>query len=1016
MPLDLDSSFHLSPAQLTVESWPQEFAASGISIELARANAYWLDGTAAIAEFLGDTLARRQNVQSYVTTGNARLLQHYAFLEAGAWFADPALGTVPYAKPKTPRVDEGRNRSIKYETPPGAEAEPLAPHLGKAVFWRWGVRTWAEILARPNIPVLIAEGWKKALAAVEQGYPAICLRGVTQWHPKGERALWPLLAQFAQSGRTLLIAFDQDEKLNTRSNVSRQAQQLGNAIARRGGQPKFLLWPIALGKGLDDALVGLPWEKRADWLEQTVQQALSLKQYRRKATLIQAQALLASPSPAADRHTIGEYLPKLPDLVPGALHWLSATMNSGKTYRMGRDWVESWRRRGGVVLVLSPLNSLGQQTAQDWALPHIHDYFTDADSQQALAADISQAGGLVCCLNSIHRAKGLLPQKTPLLLIIDEAAQVFTDAVQGGTLKGDWAARWEDTIAMMRRAIQTGAIAIAEDGLDAATIDLVQHLSGSQQVIGIRHTKELEPWDCILYRGTPLSDYRRQLLAQIQTGKPLLYVTTSQQEARRLAHWAKENGIDHARIDSQTNENGTYTAFFENPDTWLKQRRPRLLILSPSAKTGLSIEGGVSVGEAYFDSVWGYFPALDADTWKQLLGRYRPAVPRHIWTPAYIAPSYDEGAKAWGITRNLEAEAAQYARCGAFEQTAQDSDDTCLRQYLAARGQRRWAQKIQGGEALATALVEAGHRVTRITEGITGDLATTALWRKLQEQLARQDSDYHAGLMVDPTHHTLKWATEALNGLDTTYEQRCLAAKVKLLAQFPGIDWNCAEIWYQAIFCPRYTDSKTSSNPGPLAKGAALWAEADYYRDLWVSDALEAERILKQRLRAAHLLPTQAAQALLAHLFKPYVEKLLAAGEIRPGGEVEQQMKVLALRYRDEISRRWRITISEEMPEETIANKIARKFGLLIARDRKATVEGKRRWICTLTANDLWTALVAARQWALGGTNLIEEPLNKFVPPIIENETNLLTQDEAVVSRKDKSPPGDPQSGAAQVT
>ena len=981
MSLALDTSF--SPAHHDcAKSWLHEFAASGISAELAQANAYWLDGTDAVAEFLGETLARRQHVQSYVTTGNARLLQHYAFLEAGAWFANPALGTVPYAKPKTPRVDDDRQRSIKYETPPGAEAEPLAPHLGKAVFWRWGVRTWAEILTRPDIPVLITEGWKKALAAVEQGYPAICLRGVTQWHPKGERHLWPLLAQLAQSGRTLLIAFDQDEKLNTRSNVSRQAQQLGNAIARQGGQPKFLVWPMALGKGLDDALVGLPWENRADWLEQTVQQALSLKQYRRKATLIQAQALLASPPPAADHHTTGEYLPKLPDLVPGALHWLSATMNSGKTYRMGRDWVASWRKGGGVVLVLSPLNALGQQTAKDWALPHIHDYFTDADSQQALAANISQAGGLVCCLNSIHRAKGLLPQNSPLLLIIDEAAQVLTDAVEGGTLKKDWAARWEDTIAMMRRASQTGAIAIAEDGLDAATIDLVQHLAGSQQVIGIRHTKELEPWDCTLYRGTPLSDYRRRLLAQIQTGKPLLYVTTSQQEARRLAHWSKEHGIDHERIDSQTNENGTYTAFFEHPDTWLRARRPRLLILSPSAKTGLSIEGGISVENAYFDSVWGYFPALDADTWKQLLGRYRPAVPRHIWTPAYIAPSYGEGAKAWGITRGLEAEAAQYARYGAFEQATQNSDDNRLRQYLAARGQRRWAQKIQGGEALATALTEAGHRVTRITEGITGDPATTTLWRKLQEQLARQDSDYHAGLTVDPTHHTLKWATEALNGLDTTYEQRCLAAKVKLLARFPGIDWNCSEIWYQAIFCPHHTDTKNTPHAGPLAKGAALWAEADHYRDLWATDAQEAERILKQRLRAAHLLPAQATQALLAHLFKPCVEQLLAAGEIRPGGEVERQMKTLALRYRDEIVRRWRITITEEMPEETIANKIARKFGLLIARDRKITVEGKRRWVCTLAADDLWTALVEARRWALRGTNQLDDPFNKSVPPL----------------------------------
>jgi len=60
------------------------------------------------------------------------------------------------------------------------------------------------------------------------------------------------------------------------------------------------------------------------------------------------------------------------------------------------------------------------------------------------------------------------------------------------------------------------------------------------------------------------------------------------------------------RIDSETNEQGKFKGFFETPDRWLETNQPNILILSPSAKSGVSIEGGVSVEDAYFDSIWGY--------------------------------------------------------------------------------------------------------------------------------------------------------------------------------------------------------------------------------------------------------------------------------------------------------------------------------------------------------------------------------------------------------------------------
>lgn len=1021
--------------------WLEEFFASAIDPELALANVVYLDGDAALEAFLEEVITQRQRVQSYLTTGNERLVQRYKFLEAGAWFA--TCTDSPYCKPSTPRPNpEKPGQTIKYETAPGMPASPLLPHLTVGVLrrvcavqgfefsalWRALCQKDLEspnpqfatfqspapaLPSRLDIPnelfwpvwqalggaVAITEGLKKALALMSLGIPTVGLRGVTQWRAaKGSLALHPQLEGLVSGARHVYIAFDQDEKTKTVAAVSTQAERLGAAIEALGGATRFMQWESRQGKGIDDALASLSSGQREAWLAQVMKQAETLKEWRRRATKARARSMLAQQPPVAQRDTTGEYLPPLPALSRGAVHWVAANMGSGKTYRMGRDWVRPWAQSGGIVVVLSPLNSLGQQTAQDWGLPHIHDYGTSSLDRQALEADISVNGGMVACVNSAHRVRDLIPNHRPLLLVIDEAAQTLTDAVQGGTLKRNWAARWEDLIVLMQRAADGGAIAIAEDGLDRATIDLVQTLSGTTvPAIGLRHTRESTPWPVTLNQATPLSEWRGQLLEQLRAGERILYVATSQREGRRLERVAQNEGIVVHRIDSETNEGGAYRQFFETPEVWLYATLPQLVILSPSGKTGLSIEGGISAKGAYFDSVWGYFPSLDTDTALQLLGRYRPPVPRYIWAPTYIQPEANEKPSPLAITHELETEAARYAQYGGFGQAPADPQDAAIKRYLAARGQRRWAQKVQAADALAARLMAAGHEVEVICDGVQNKAVKT-LWNTIKETLAREDAAYHAGLDIDPATHTLDWAHQVKRSTDSCREARCKAAKVLMMARFPGLDWNCPDLWYQAEFDPDHR----------LAPGVALWAEAAHYRALWETDAKEAEHILGQRLRAAHLLPQSGPRAMLAAVFSPWVEKLLVAGEVVPSGNVEQAMKALALRYQAELRRYWRLSITEEQSTTAIANKIARKFGLVLDRTRRVRVAGTTLWVYAITATDTWRALVAARNFALSqrGTNSLESRSNEFVPSSPQNLDSINT-----VGSDKPSPP--PESSAA---
>lgn len=967
---------HSNPGQnasiLESYPWLQEFLDSGISADLALANVAWVEGDDALAEFLGDAIARSQRQHIHLNSDARYWWQKYGNLWDGAWMARPEVCPVPYFKPVKPRMDRESGKFIKYETPPKSQSLPLFPVLP-------GGQAWQDL---GHGAIAITEGLKKALTLTEYGLPAVALRGVTQWSlPRLpgviDRELYPELAAVV-AGRDVFICFDQDEKVKTRSQVSGQALKLAKAVTKAGGRVRVLAWDGGQGKGIDDYLAAMPAGDRHGALELLKKSSLSLEQFQRRATLAKAAAILAAAPPVAAVTSEGEYLPALPALQSGAIHWLDAPMNSGKTYQMGRSWVGPWVAAGGVVVVLSPLNSLGAQTAKSWNLPHIHDYNTDRDSRRALEADITHRGGIVACLNSVHRVISLLPGDRPVLLVLDEAAQVLDGAGEGGTLRGVWSQRWEDFITLTKRAINGGAIALAEAGLDQPTIDLVSKLGDAAGVVGIRHQKQADPWSVQVHQATPLSGFRAKVLADLRSGLNVLFTTSSQAEGRRLEKAAAAAGVTVVRVDSQTNESGRYRDFFESPESWLYEAQPQLLILSPSAKTGLSIEGGISAEGAYFDKVYGYFPSLDTDTHLQLLGRYRPAVPRVLWVPAYIQPDHYEKPNRLAISSDLEMESANFARLGGFQQSPTDPDNDAITAYLASRRARRWAQKVNPAGALFSSMAAAGHQVEVLSQGEKDD-SLSDLWDSIKEDIAREDADLYASLQLNSSH-TWKWASEVLSGIDSTYQDRCTAQKVRTALRFPGLDWNCPQLWYDAQFAPKDNLS------GPLAPGAALWAEAEFSQVLWLEDTKEAEKLLTQRLKAVHLLPKSGGKAALASLFRPMIEKLLSAGEVMPGGQVESEIKATALQAEAFLRRYWRLNITADQGDTAIANKIARKFGLTLSRSRRISgglsPAGRETWlwVYSVEASPVWRCLVAARRWALEHcTEALNDAFNKFV-------------------------------------
>ncbi len=118
-------------------------------------------------------------------------------------------------------------------------------------------RTWEEVLADPEVGIVITEGEFKSACACAHGLATLGTGGVDVWR-SGKRGLdmLPLLDAVDWSERNVCIVFDSDAAQNP--NVVRAQRQLAHALADRGAIPTIASLPGGPGGtkvGLDDFIV-----------------------------------------------------------------------------------------------------------------------------------------------------------------------------------------------------------------------------------------------------------------------------------------------------------------------------------------------------------------------------------------------------------------------------------------------------------------------------------------------------------------------------------------------------------------------------------------------------------------------------------------------------------------------------------------------------------------------------------------------------------------------------------------
>jgi hypothetical protein len=788
---------------------------------------------------------------------------------------------------------------------------------------------------------ILTEGVKKVQSTVSQGYPALSLFGCNGGYRVKDNDGIPIaptlraeLLNALTPGQTVVLAFDQDSNPKTQNKVNKAQSTLARLLLEAGFKVLIAVWEEAEGKGIDDAIAALPPENRADWLKATVEGAPTFQQWQKeelKARRMRLALWLNSNSLVPERSTVGTdttpYYPDLPNLQPGITVVQSAgRTGAGKTTALGK-LIEANQGKG-LMAVMMPTNSVGQQAAEEWGLPHRHDFF-DHQNDLFLAA-ARDAGGFVMCPDSFHRLSSEIKAQINLV-IFDEANDVIGGLCSGDTLKARQSEIVSSIAELLREVTErAGSIVLSEVTVYTRTIEFIQALAQTNQVQLFDHTPTgLSPWDIELKTGST-SGFFKEAIASLEQGKRLILAVASQSQGEKLERLIRRHCPDKkiVRLDSKTNDGGVFADFWRNPNDWLRSNGiPDLLIYSPSGKSG------VSVTEPGFDEVWGHFSAHYPDQWNQMIGRYRLPVPRKIFIKPFIQ-AHDGNERLCsirGVRRRLENNQSGFAKVHGIDlatrlREAQEAGEdvglilaieSAIVNFLAAEKTAIGCQKSIAQDFFIHLLEARGHSITLLK--CPKDEAIAQELRELQEGLWRESANILAELQEpDGKKDIPQWHKDLL------------ATKLRARVEFPGISFDDVEDCYQALV----------KGYGRMRYGALLQSAAE---NQVAAQGLEEKRVraaLQGKIALPHALPKAAMRAKLIELTG--LLTLLDGESYSNTEERAIAIKAAALKWKSEIYYWLGLEIKPSQTPVEICNKLLIKLGLKAEAIARPGTVGKR--------------------------------------------------------------------------
>lgn len=556
-------------------------------------------------------------------------------------------GSIWQGKPENPMT--GKNgKPQRYQAPKNqgsrAYLPPIPAETRKAIGTRYNIEVptvgsfWDWLSEHPELEIIITEGGKKALSLLSQGYIAIAIYGVNSGYRVKDAlgfdliqpALIPNLERFAIADRPIVLAFDQDSKLETRQKVSIALSRFGGALTTAGSTVTIATWDGLLGKGIDDLITSQGIEA---W-ETSHRHALPLVQSNlisRLANRVKRKADLN----IGDREfkAVAETLP-LSGIVA-----LVGAKGSGKSEAIGilkgdRPWVSITHRR-----------SIGRDQAGDWDGIFLQD--GDRYGTQALDRNGTPVTGASVCYPSLLGAERLNAK----VLILDELTAGL-EFILGSKLCNKNGLRPVLLTELDRRIREADLVILADADLTEDAIRYIETIRGERAYL-VR--SERKPLSYTVHnltgkKNTALAEFMSQVQA-IPAGKMIYLNSDSRTLVDALETTLSEQNIKTLKITQETSGEDLQRRLTESKGAILPELAMmgvKVILSSPSITQGFSIKHQIN----RIHSRWGIYTggSISAQDIAQAPDRIRSDAPLYLWV-AERGSAYSK----WGRSVNQKS-------------------------------------------------------------------------------------------------------------------------------------------------------------------------------------------------------------------------------------------------------------------------------------------------------------------------------------------------------------------------
>ncbi|NJR57276.1 MAG: hypothetical protein HC768_23785, partial [Acaryochloris sp. CRU_2_0] len=478
---------------------------------------------------------------------------------------------------------------------------------------------------------------------------------------------------------------------------------------------------------------------------------------------------------------------------------LKSAMGTGKT-----EWLRQYFEGVNTgAVAIGYRNSLLLQSCERWpGFYHLH-----SDSAFDLVRDPHSR--IACCIDSLNRFAD--KDFEGKVIILDESLSVILHSLMSNTLLG----KRDQCLAKLQAAIKNAAHVIPMDGNNSdVVVDYLAQLRGGGKVVKVLNTYQRKKLRIELLDKTYTSkgkavDERSPVLqlaldtlasldqAPEHCARSIVLFSDSQRQCQIAEEIFEMRGYSTLRVDSKTSTSKEVKDFLKDPDTYLEENQPRVLIYSPTAESGLS----VGIQDYFYKGFGMFFGVLPISSMTQMMQRVRDLGEIAIWCRKYaFSEEYDGNrspfpkriqelmmdciqADAIASMTGTDREAATQQW---LQKLLQALDDPHLTTHNILAASLNYEQQ-HTWDCLKTVLTEAGHHVA-IIDRLQND-GLKAESTEIRERIL--DSD--AAAIFNAENITMEQAIRIKSRWSSSLDDRWSCEKALLLHRLPGIQHT--EIW-----------------------------------------------------------------------------------------------------------------------------------------------------------------------------------------------------------------------------